>query len=229
MISDNKTNQSVNPILELTADGSHTLFVPQLNEHYHSVNGAIQEAKHVFLNAGLSQCTNSELSVFEVGFGTGLNAFLTAQYAEANHQIIRYTSIEAFPLGMEVIEKLNYASPNHLALYQRMHEMEWESEQQISDSFWLTKLEADFTQFDFTPFINQFDIIYFDAFAPDVQDSMWTQALFDSMYAICKENAIMTTYCAKGVVRRSMQTAGFVVERIPGPPGKREMLRARKV
>lgn len=222
------TKQS-SPIVEVTADGSHTLFVPHLNEHYHSVNGAIQEAEHVFLNAGLKECAKEEIEVFEVGFGTGLNAFLTALYAENNKKKIKYTSIEAFPLSLDLIENLNYASGDNLRLYRRLHEVEWGSEQNISDYFSLTKLVADFTKYDFSSLKNKFDVIYFDAFAPDVQDVMWSQELFDSMYSICKQNAVMTTYCAKGVVRRSMQASGFVVERIPGPPGKREMLRARKL
>lgn len=221
--------KQTSPILETTADGSHTLFVPHLNEHYHSVNGAVQEAEHVFLNEGLRECKQSEISVFEVGFGTGLNAFLTALYAKQHQKKISYTSIEAFPLSIELIEKLNYASQNDLSLYRKLHEVEWQTEQQLSDYFSLTKLEADFTKYDFSGLKNQFDLIYFDAFAPDVQNMMWTQDLFNSMYAICKPNAILTTYCAKGIVRRSMQAAGFVVERIPGPPGKREMLRARKI
>lgn len=230
MTSKDKNMESVKPIVELTADGSHTLFVPQLNEHYHSVNGAIQEANHVFLDAGLSRCKKDEVAIFEVGFGTGLNAFLTAKYADQYNTSIRicYTSIEAFPLSLDLIDTLNYAEENDKALYRKLHEVEWESEQQISDQFFLTKIEADFTKFDFSTLKDQFDIIYFDAFAPDVQDYMWSQEMFDAMYQICREGAVLTTYCAKGIVRRRMQAAGFTVERIPGPPGKREMLRATK-
>lgn len=226
---EDSSKPSVNPIIELTADGSHTLFVPQLNEHYHSVNGAIQEANHVFLDAGLNLCEKNEISIFEVGFGTGLNALLTAKYAQDYGKIIHYTSIEAYPLPMDTIDALNYAQKEDSELYRKLHEVEWESEQRISDHFFLKKIEADFTNFDFRQFYNQFDVIYFDAFAPDVQDSMWTQEIFNAMFSICQCGGIMTTYCAKGVVRRSMQSAGFVVERIPGPPGKREMLRAKKI
>lgn len=216
-------------ILELTADGSHTLFVPHLNEHYHSVNGAIQEANHVFLDAGLHECRKNEVTVFEVGLGTGLNALLTALYAEKYQKIIKYTSIEAFPLSLDIVEKLNYASIEDTSLYHKLHEVEWESKQDISENFILTKIEADFTSFDFSKLENQIDVIYFDAFAPDIQGAMWSQSIFDAMYSICKPDGILTTYCAKGVVRRSMQAAGFAVERIPGPLGKREMLRARKL
>lgn len=221
-------SEDFKPILEETADGSHTLFVPALNEHYHSVNGAVQEALHVFLNAGLNECKKDEIAVFEVGFGTGLNAFLTAKWAEQSGKVIRYTSIEAFPLSEEITSKLNYAKETDRELYTALHRAEWGTEQQISDHFYLTKIEADFIAFNFSSLLQAFDVIYFDAFAPDVQPDMWSQEIFDKMYLIAQENAILTTYCAKGEVRRRMQSAGFTVERIPGPPGKREMLRARK-
>lgn len=216
-------------IVEQTADGSHTLFVPGLNEHYHSVNGAVQEALHVFLDAGLKHCNKSELAVFEVGFGTGLNAFLAAKYAEQEGIKIHYTSIEAFPLSEEITSKLNYATEADCELYLALHTAEWGREVEITANFRLTKIEADFTNFDFFHFSETFDVIYFDAFAPDVQSDMWSQKIFNKMYQIVQADAIMTTYCAKGEVRRRMQSAGFTVERIPGPPGKREMLRARKL
>lgn len=221
-------DKDLKPIVEQTADGSHTLFVPELNEHYHSVNGAVQEGLHVFIDAGLKQCTKNEIFVFEVGFGTGLNALLTARYAAEHGKRIRYTSIEAFPLTEDVIAQLNYANDEDQELYAAMHQAEWGSEVKINSSFSLTKIHGDFTCFDFSPLADQFDVIYFDAFAPDVQPDMWSQQVFDHMYQIARDGAIMTTYCAKGEVRRRMQRAGFTVERIPGPPGKREMLRARK-
>lgn len=215
-------------IIEQTEDGSHTLFVPSLSEHYHSVHGAIQESKHVFISAGLSHLSQKEISIFEVGFGTGLNALLTAEYAQQNHLIVNYVGIEANPIEMELIKQLNYGQAVDEELYQRLHATEWEKEQRITDLFTLTKIEADFTIYDFSKWINSFDLIYFDAFAPDIQGEMWSQELFNAMYSIAKEGGILTTYCAKGEVRRRMQAASFTVERIPGPPGKREMLRARK-
>lgn len=220
--------KEVKCVLEQTADGSHTLFVPELNEHYHSINGAIQESVHVFIDAGLKQCVKDELFVFEVGFGTGLNAFLTAKYAQQNSKIVHYVSIEAFPLPNSIVKQLNYANESELPLFSKLHQVEWGREEQISNNFFLTKIEADFTKFKFPSYLNSFDIVYFDAFAPDIQEGMWTQEVFDIMYQICRLNAILTTYCAKGIVRRRMQSAGFTVERIAGPPGKREMLRARK-
>ena len=215
-------------IIEQTEDGSHTLFVPSLSEHYHSVHGAIQESKHVFISAGLSHLSQKEISIFEVGFGTGLNALLTAEYAQQNHLIVNYVGIEANPIEMELIKQLNYGQAVDEELYQRLHATEWEKEQRITDLFTLSKFVAGFTIYDFSKWINSFDLIYFDAFAPDIQGEMWSQELFNAMYSIAKEGGILTTYCAKGEVRRRMQAASFTVERIPGPPGKREMLRARK-
>lgn len=218
------------PEIEITADGSHTLFVPELNEHYHSVNGAVQESKHVFIDAGLHHCNKSEINVFEVGFGTGLNAFLTLMDAEISGKMIHYTGIEAYPLSIETANKLNYAqaySPHHQKLFSELHAAVWETPISITKSFELTKLEADLTAFDWTK-LQDVDLIYFDAFAPDKQADLWTQDIFDNLYRVSCQGAVMTTYCAKGIVRRMMQQAGFLVERLPGPPGKREMLRAVK-
>lgn len=215
-------------IIEVTEDGSHTLYVPSLQEHYHSVHGAIQESEHVFIEAGLSLCQQQGISIFEVGFGTGLNALLTAKYAEEYNLSITYVAIEANPISSDLVKKLNYAKEEDKPLYHTIHEVEWGSEQKITEHFSITKLEADFTTYNFSTWTNAFDLIYFDAFAPDIQGEMWSQELFDAMYRIARSQATLTTYCAKGEVRRRMQSAGFMVERIPGPPGKREMLRARK-
>ena len=223
---------SVNPKIELTADGSHTLFVPELDEHYHSVNGAVQESTHVFIKRGLYHCAKDEIQIFEVGFGTGLNAFLSMLDIAETNKIIHYTAIEAYPLDENIIQQLNYAksfSAEEQALYEKLHDVEWGSGQEIIPNFRLTKIESDFTQFDFSSFAGTFDLIYFDAFAPDKQPEMWTQYLFDNMYRISAEGGVLVTYCAKGVVRRMLQTAGYTTERLPGPPGKREMLRATKL
>lgn len=221
---------SVKPELELTADGSHTLFVPSLNEHYHSVNGAVQESAHIFIDAGLRYSTKQETRIFEVGFGTGLNAFLTLMELNNSDRTINYTTIEAYPLPSSIIQKLNYAdkyTEEDRRLFYKLHEAEWGQETQIKQGFYLTKLEADFTFFDFSS-INNIDIIYFDAFAPDKQPNMWSQEIFDKLYTASSYKGILVTYCAKGNVRRMMQQAGYTVERLPGPPGKREMLRATK-
>ncbi len=222
---------SVKPEIEITADGSHTLFVPELNEHYHSVNGAVQESKHVFIDSGLHHCTENEINVFEVGFGTGLNAFLTLLDAKSSTKTVHYIGIEAYPLNADTISKLNYSqnySSHHQNLFSKLHSVEWETETSITPTFFLTKLKADLTEFDWSK-LKDINLIYFDAFAPEKQPDMWTQSIFDNLYDVAARGAVMTTYCAKGVVRRMMQQAGFVVERLPGPPGKREMLRATKV
>jgi len=223
---------SVSPKLELTADGSHTLFIPEMDEHYHSVNGAIQESTHVFIETGLHHITSQKINVFEVGFGTGLNAFLTLLDTRLSQKEIHYTSLEAYPLAGSITSKLNYSDKYNTqiqALFRKLHEAEWEKEVQIISSFFLTKLEADFPTFDFSVIKQPVDLIYFDAFAPDKQPDMWSQQLFDKLYEVTAMNGVLVTYCAKGVVRRMMQQAGYTVERLPGPPGKREMLRAIRV
>lgn len=222
---------SVKPIIELTADGSHTLFIPELDEHYHSVNGAIQESTHVFIEAGLKHCQKDVIQIFEIGFGTGLNAFLTLLNGRNHSNKIYYTSVEAYPLPDTIIQELNY-SANHSSvdqgLYQSLHTAEWGKAVEITDDFTLFKIKADFTDFDFSQIQEHVDIIYFDAFAPDKQADMWTQEIFDKLYNITNNKGILVTYCAKGAVRRMMQQAGYTTERLPGPPGKREMLRATK-
>lgn len=223
--------KSMRPVIEKTADGSHTLFVPELDEHYHSVNGAIQESMHVFIDAGLRHSPKEEVYVFEVGFGTGLNAFLTLLDAQEKNRIIHYTSVEAYPLGSSIVEKLNYPEKFPKALhsyFSQLHNAEWNKEVQITDNFYLKKLHADFSQFDFSQIHYLQDIIYFDAFAPDKQSDLWSQDIFNHLYSISAEHGVLVTYCAKGDVRRMMQQAGYTTERLPGPPGKREMLRATK-
>ncbi|WP_455586114.1 tRNA (5-methylaminomethyl-2-thiouridine)(34)-methyltransferase MnmD [Bacteroides sp.] len=210
-------------IIEQTADGSSTLFVPELNEHYHSVKGARTESQHIFIDMGLNASEAIEPRILEIGFGTGLNALLTLEAAEATLRKVHYTGIELYPLPWAMIEPLNYS--NH-PLFKTLHTIPWEEDAIITPRFTLKKIQADFTTF-ITE--NLFDIIYFDAFAPEKQPEMWSQELFDRLYVIMNPKGILTTYCAKGVVRRMLQTAGFTVERLPGPPGgKREILRARK-
>lgn len=221
---------SVGPVIELTGDGSHTLFLPELEEHYHSVNGAIQESMHVFIEAGLRQLKQDIVHIFEVGFGTGLNAFLSLIESDLSCKI-HYTTIEAFPLSLPIIKQLNYAdkySKEQQEFFHKLHEIEWGTEQEITPSFYLTKIHVDLNQLNFDS-IKPVDIIYFDAFAPDKQSEMWSQQIFDHMYNMTNEQGVLVTYCAKGVVRRMMQQSGYKTERLPGPPGKREMLRATKL
>ncbi|MGI6047016.1 MAG: tRNA (5-methylaminomethyl-2-thiouridine)(34)-methyltransferase MnmD [Petrimonas sp.] len=216
---------------EITEDGSHTLFVPELDEHYHSTHGAIQESMHVFIDAGLRHCVKSEIKVLEIGFGTGLNAFLTLLEAERTGRKIDYTTLEFYPLSIIDAEKLNYVELTDSTkkdVFRELHKVEWGKWSQLTLYFSLLKMKFDFSKPSDFDTENKFDVIFFDAFAPEKQPEMWAQEIFDKIYSISSENAILTTYCAKGSVRRMLQTAGFVVERLPGPPGKREILRAQK-
>jgi len=216
-------------ILRKTADGSDTLFSSEMNESYHSVNGAAQESRYVFIEAGLHQIAKKNLKVFEVGFGTGLNALLTWEDAHKNNLQIEYDAIEAYPVSKDVIETLNYGNftpelPSDA--YLKLHDTKWKIPTVLEDSrFTLLKIPGDFTDYTFN---QKYDLIYFDAFAPDKQAEMWDESLFLKLYHALNNQGILVTYCAKGEVRRRMQRAGFQVERIPGPPGKREMLRATK-
>jgi tRNA U34 5-methylaminomethyl-2-thiouridine-forming methyltransferase MnmC len=215
----------MNAELILTEDGSHTLFVPEIDECYHSSHGAIQESRHIFIEAGLKQCSKTDIRILEVGFGTGLNALLAFAEAEKTGKRIHYTTLEKFPILPEKALLLNFPElidKNSRAFFEKMHLSEWNEPQTISSFFILEKLKTDFTTYNHT---SQYDVIFFDAFSPEKQPEMWTQEQFEKIVARCNPGAILTTYCAKGVVRRALQSAGFTVERLPGPPGKREILR----
>ena len=215
--------------LEKTADGSYTLFVPELDEHYHSVKGALTESEHIFINMGLNHSSATEPHVLEIGFGTGLNAFLSLLEAEKTERKVHFTTIERYPLDIETVRNMNYpeqVAPDYKTKYETLHKAPWETDVPITPFFTLHKIENDFTKFQFP---TGYDVIYFDAFAPEKQPEMWSQDLFNQLYRILNPGGILTTYCAKGVIRRMLQTAGFTVERLPGPPGgKREILRATK-
>lgn len=218
--------------IEQTQDGSSTLFVPELNEHYHSTKGAVTESQHIFIRMGLEHCAVPSPHVLEIGFGTGLNAFLTLLSGERQKRSIHYTGIELYPLDEELVGQLGYPSliaPEKADLFHALHQAAWNQPTCITSSptpFTLHKIKGDFTQYHFS---GAYDVIYFDAFAPEKQPEMWEPALFNRLFSLLNPQGILTTYCAKGVVRRMLQTAGFEVERLPGPPnGKREMLRATK-
>ena len=215
--------------LEQTADGSYTLYVPELDEHYHSVKGALTESKHIFIDMGLKHSSVTSPHILEIGLGTGLNCVLTLLEAKESQRHVYYTGIERYPLNEDIIRKLNYPSIIGKECeedYFAIHQAPWEEDVCLSPWFTLHKMEGDFTHYSFE---QKYDIIYFDAFAPEKQPEMWEQSLFDNLYQVLNEGGILTTYCAKGVVRRMLQTAGFKVERLPGPPGgKREILRATK-
>lgn len=216
--------------ITFTEDGSHTLFVPELQEHYHSTHGAVQESHHVYIEAGLKQCEKEEIHVLEIGFGTGLNALLTLLEAKQTGKKIYYTTLERYPIIWENARNLNYAEIlSGKQDFEQIHQAEWQKSIEITPFFSIKKRNIDCSKPENLLFENTFDVIYFDAFAPEKQPEMWTQAIFDTLYRCSNTNSILTTYCAKGNVRRMMQTAGFRVERLPGAPGKREMLRARKI
>ncbi|MDR0612018.1 MAG: tRNA (5-methylaminomethyl-2-thiouridine)(34)-methyltransferase MnmD [Dysgonamonadaceae bacterium] len=206
--------------IQLTADGSPTLFLPEMDEHYHSVNGAVRESQHVYIEAGFKQCRKSEIHVLEMGFGTGLNVLLTALEAENQKIKVFYTGLEKFPLPAKITDRLNYSET---ALFRAIHLAEWEKSVPVNPYLYLKKIRTDFRDFNFP---DKYDVVYYDAFAPDKQPGVWSSELFDRIFSSMNRGGIITTYCAKGNVRRMMQQAGFAVERIPGPPGKREMLRA---
>ena len=211
--------------IQITSDGSHTLYVPELDEHYHSVNGAIQESRHVFIEAGLNQCSKDLISVLELGFGTGLNALLTALEAEKQGKRIIYTTLEKYPLPESVTRQLNYASDRDMPLFTQLHHCEWGTLAAITPYFSLFKIKTDFSDYHYS---GLYDVVYYDAFAPDKQANVWTAEIFRRIFQGMAADGILTTYCAKGEIRRMMLSAGFQVERIPGPPGKRQMLRGRK-
>lgn len=213
-----------------TSDGSHTLLLSGVEEHYHSVHGAVQESQHVFIRAGLDEVLQRQrgVRILEIGFGTGLNAWLTL--LAGSDAMIQFTSLEAYPVAMELAVQLNYpqqpgaaGSPERFAA---LHGAAWNEEVAISPEFTLLKLDLRLEAF--APAAESVDLIYFDAFAPNVQPELWTAEVFAKLFAAAAPGAVLTTYCAKGQVRRNMVAAGFVVERLQGPPGKREMLRARK-
>lgn len=208
-----------------------TIHLPEWDEPYHSKHGAINEAIHVFIEMGLRYVSETigkqTVSLLEIGFGTGLNALLTKEIAAVNHWNIYYTGVEAYPVSEEEASRLNYSELLALSndAFMELHRIPWESAFAISDTFNLTKKRQFFDQ------LNDqecYDLIYFDAFGARVQPELWTEAIFESMFCALNPGGVLVTYAAKGSVRRAMQAVGFNVERLPGPPGKREMLRAQR-
>ncbi len=215
-------------VIQKTLDGSTTLYVYELDEHYHSTNGAIQEAQHIYIEKAYNHSLVKNPVVFEVGFGTGLNTLMTALEAQRTKRETHYISIEKYPLSAEEVSCLNYTTlfgKESEQLFTDIHNCEWNVESRITDYFYLTKIQGDLTTL---PEIPMADIVYFDAFAPNKQESMWSEAIFRHLFAHINVGGVMTTYCAQGKVRRLLQAVGFEVERTDGPIGKREMLRATR-
>ncbi|QXP59731.1 tRNA (5-methylaminomethyl-2-thiouridine)(34)-methyltransferase MnmD [Olleya sp. HaHaR_3_96] len=226
------------PQIELTKDGSSTLLHPKYNALYHSTYGAIEESNFVYINAGLFSVLSSETeqdveqscSILEVGFGSGLNAFNTFLKTEALPVNINYVGIETFPVGLDIVEKLNYpelfSKTDKQSVFKTMHEVSWETKHHLSSQFTFEKRNHDIFNLKIS---NQFDVIYYDAFGPGAQPELWTAPIFEIMFEALKKNGVLITYCAQGAARRAMISVGFKVERLPGPPNKRHILRAIKV
>ncbi|MCC6601451.1 MAG: tRNA (5-methylaminomethyl-2-thiouridine)(34)-methyltransferase MnmD [Crocinitomicaceae bacterium] len=212
-----------------TGDGSSSVYNETLGETYHSRYGAVQESRHIFIESGLKQMkSNKNIHLLEVGFGTGLNALLTLALSK-EFAGIHYTALEVFPLDADVYTQLSFdlgrgeVDAEDLL---RLHQSEWEIPVKFSDLFFLEKKKCALESY--SGGNNEYDLVYFDAFAPDIQPRLWERAIFCSLFQWMKQGGILVTYCAKGQVRRDMQEAGFKVERLSGPVGKREMLRAVK-
>ncbi|MEM9649016.1 MAG: tRNA (5-methylaminomethyl-2-thiouridine)(34)-methyltransferase MnmD [Bacteroidota bacterium] len=212
-----------------TADGSKTIQIEDWDEQYHSKHGAIQEAYHVFIEHGLRLFNNGKVCILEIGFGTGLNALITFKEATKQKLDVEYVGVEAYPVTAKEVEALEYCNqleaPQLTSLFNEMHQAQWEQQVFISDTFKLTKQKKDFRDIDQK---NLFNLIYFDAFGARVQPDLWTEDVFAKMFLALQTKGVLVTYSAKGSVRRALQAVGFQVERLPGPPGKREMLRATK-
>jgi tRNA U34 5-methylaminomethyl-2-thiouridine-forming methyltransferase MnmC len=213
-----------------TRDGSTTIHIEEWDECYHSRFGAIQEAQHVFIKNGLSLFENSSISILEIGFGTGLNAFITYLESQKMHQSIDYVGVEAYPVSAEEVLSMNYVAEleadNEISIFEKMHKCNWEEPIILREDFLLTKRNQFFADIDD---VEKFDLIYFDAFGFNVQPELWSTAIFQKMYNALKPKGVLVTYAARGVVKRSMIEVGFRVEKLAGPPGKREMFRAIKV
>lgn len=225
------------PELYTTSDGSHTLYLAEIDETYHSRNGAIEESLYVFIDKGLKAFVEQNTSIktlhiFEVGFGTGLNAILTFIAAQKLNINIVYHAIEAFPLPLQIIEQLNYNDgmiEQEKIIFKQMHEAEWNAPIVINENFTLVKYHEKLEKFEGVPLQNNIHVIYMDAFAPNKQAELWEIAIFEKLYLLLSYDGILVTYTSKGDVKRAMQQVGLTVEKLDGPPRKRHMLRGKKV
>ena len=217
-----------------TKDGSHSLLVPEMNETYHSTHGAITESKYVFIEKGLEYYNyiNSlkKINVLEVGFGTGLNALLTCMATEQLKVQTNYVSLETNPIDQNIVNQLNYHEMldyrNGAKLFKRLHAVDWNDLVKINEYFSVKKITTPLQ--DYIGETEQFDLVYFDAFAPSRQPEMWELSLFEGIYGMMKPRGIFVTYCAQGQFKRDLKSCGFEVEKLQGPPGKAEMTRATK-
>ena len=215
--------------IQYTDDGSATFFVPELDEHYHSVKGAYTESLHIFRDCAYRYAAERSaaypLRLLEVGFGTGLNAAVTAM-AATGERPVHYITLEKYPVALQLVEGLGYDTLVDAQLFAAIHAAPWEQPTAITSHFTLEKCCCDLLT---APLPNDIDIVYFDAFAPEKQPEMWSTEVFARIYEAMRPGGVLTTYCAKGAIRRLLQTTGFTVERLAGPVGgKREILRATK-
>lgn len=212
-----------------TDDGSVTIYLPEMQETYHSKFGAIQEANHVFIQNGLHLKQGQPIAILEIGFGTGLNAFITFLESESTNQVIDYTGVEAYPVAPEHSAMLNYVTQmnasQHLDTFNLMHSSPWNAAIYLNDNFTLTKRRQFFEDVDD---VDKYDLIYFDAFGYPSQSHLWSEAIFSKMYAALKQGGILVTYACRSIIKNNMKAVGFTTTKLPGPPGKREMLRAVK-
>ena len=219
--------------IRTTSDGSKTLYINGLNENYHSHHGALQEARHVFIDNGLNLIYDCEINILELGFGTGLNVLVTIDEflkTDKNH-IIHYFSLEKYPITSEEVQELNYGSlfekPEMTEIYYKIHSAPWGNSTEILPNFFLTKYHCDF--FDLKDLqLPEIDLVYFDCFGARVQPDLWEKPIFELVADTMKSSGLLTTYSSKGSVRRILQELGFTVQKKAGPPGKREMINAIK-
>jgi tRNA U34 5-methylaminomethyl-2-thiouridine-forming methyltransferase MnmC len=213
-------NKSILSVIK-TADGSNSIRNHVINENYHSHFGALQESRYVFILNGIQLVNKTNIRILEIGLGTGLNAALTAQYCLENQIHVHYTAIEPFPLTSDIIEDYVEGFDDALAKVMLwITECNFDSEYTLNLNFKFLKQQQKLENYSST---DVFDLIYFDAFSPEVQPELWTESIFTALFQVLKQDGILTTYCAKGQVKRNLKAAGFAVKSLPGPPGKREM------
>ena len=212
----------IRPEIEITGDGSPTLRHPVTGDAYHSVRGAVGESEHVFNREGFLCSESPHVRIFEAGFGSGLNAWLTAQAARREGRTVFYEAVERYPVDPQTARKLSYATD---PLFRALHDAAWNVPVGIDERFTLKKVEAALEDYRFD---TTFDLVYFDAFAPDTQPELWSKELFARLYACLAPGGTLVTYSAKGLVKENLRAAGFEVRRLPGALGKRHMVRAVK-
>ncbi len=218
-----KTNE-----LFTTSDGSHSLLSADFDVSYHSRHGAIGETQHVFIDAGLkSKQDIKDISILDIGFGTGLNAFMSFLEGSSMNSSLYYESIEAYPINIDTANTLNYAHQlgSDNSIFLKMHKLEWDKVHTLSEKFLFQKKQTKFQDFTTS---HSFDVIYYDAFAPSAQPELWETGILSKMYSLLNPNGVLVTYCAQGQFKRNLKAVGFSIEALPGPVGKREMTRARK-